>query len=114
MKKSFFLIYTSKLKIFDLAEIFQNKFDISFIKHSSDYLGEYYSYEGLFCDHFKLLNNKLTDDNYQIIDSEILTILKLSFFNGKNKEKQSKYEFMKKQLEEINNLNLYLFEVFEE
>ena len=54
MKKSFFLIYTSKLKVF---EIFENKFDISFIKHSSDYLGEYHSYEGLFCDHFKLLNN---------------------------------------------------------
>ncbi len=49
-----FLIYTSKLKVF---EIFENKFDISFIKHSSDYLGEYHSYEGLFCDHFKLLNN---------------------------------------------------------
>ena len=113
MKKSFFLTYTSKLKMFDLEEIFQNKFDIYFIKHSSDYLGEYYSHEGLFCDQFKLLNNKLPDNNYQITDSEIVTILKFGFFNGKNKEKQSKYEFMKKQLEKINNLSLYSFEVFE-
>jgi len=97
-----------------LAEIFENKFDVSFIKHCSDYLGEYYSYEGFYCDHFKLLNNELPDDNYQITDSEILIVLKLRFFNGKNKEKQSKCEFMKKQLEKINNLSLYLFEAFEE
>ena len=36
------------------------------------------------------------------------------FFNGKNKEKQSKYEFMKKQLASLDNINLHSFDIFEE
>lgn len=114
MKKSFFLTYASKLKVFDLAKIFEKKFDISFIEHSSDYLGNYYSYEGLFCDNFKILQNKLPDGDLQINNGGIETILKLGFLNGKNKEKQSKYEFMKKQLASLDNINLHSFDVFEE
>ncbi|MDV8155313.1 hypothetical protein ACG907_08475 [Acinetobacter bereziniae] len=114
MKKSFFLTYASKLKVSDLAKIFEKKFDISFIEHSSDYLGNYYSYEGLFCDNFKILQNKLPDGDLQINNGGIETILKLGFLNGKNKEKQSKYEFMKKQLASLDNINLHSFDVFEE
>lgn len=114
MKKNFYLTYTSKRKIVDLANFFEKKFDISFVEHSSDYLGDYYSYEGLFCDDLKLLNNKLPDDDFQITDSEVITILKLGFFNGKNKEKQSRCEFMKGQLENVDELSLYSFDIFEE
>ncbi|MEQ1345538.1 hypothetical protein [Acinetobacter seifertii] len=114
MKKSFFLAYTTNLNKIDLVRIFEKKFDISFIEHSSDYLGNYYSYEGLLCDNFKILQNKLPDGDLQINDGGIETILKFGFLNGKNKEKQSKYEFMKKQLTSLNNINLYSFDILEE
>lgn len=114
MKKSFFLAYTTNLNPIDLVRIFEKKFDISFIEHSSDYLGNYYSYEGLFCDNFKILQNKLPDGDLQINDGGIETILKLGFLNGKNKEKQSKYEFMKKQLASLDNINLHSFDILEE
>lgn len=114
MKKSFFLTYKTNLNLIDSVGIFEKKFDISFVEHSSDYLGNYYSYEGLFCDNFKILQNKLPDGDLQINDSGIETILKLGFFNGKNKEKQSKYEFMKKQLTSLDNINLHSFDIFEE
>lgn len=80
MKKKFFLTYASKLKVFDM----------SFSEHSSDYLGNYYSYEGLFCDNFKILKNKLPDGDLQINDGGIETILKLGFLMEKiNKNKVS-------------------------
>lgn len=114
MKKSFFLAYATNLNPIDLVRIFEKKFDISFIEHSSDYLGNYYSYEGLLCDNFKILQNKLPDGDLQINDCGIETILKLGFLNGKNKEKQSKYEFMKKQLASLDNINLHSFDILEE
>ncbi|ENW53083.1 MULTISPECIES: hypothetical protein [Acinetobacter] len=114
MKKSFFLAYTTNLNSIDLVRIFEKKFDISFIEHSSDYLGNYYSYEGLLCDNFKILQNKLPDGDLQINNGGIETILKLGFLNGKNKEKQSKYEFMKKQLASLDNINLHSFDILEE
>ena len=114
MKKSFFLTYASKLKVFDLAEIFEKNLIFLLLNIAADYLGNYYSYEGLFCDNFKILQNKLPDGDLQINDGGIETILKLGFLNGKNKEKQSKYEFMKKQLASLNNINLHSFDIFEE
>lgn len=102
------------LKYLIWLKFLKKKFDISFIEHSSDYLGNYYSYEGLFCDNFKILQNKLPDGDLQINNGGIETILKLGFLNGKNKEKQSKYEFMKKQLASLDNINLHSFDIFEE
>lgn len=114
MKKSFFLAYTTNLNLSDSVGVFEKKFDISFVEHSSDYLGNYYTYEGLFCDSFKILQNKLPDGDLQINESGIVTILKLGFFNGKNEEKQSKYDFIKKQLASMENINLHSFDIFEE
>lgn len=114
MKKSFFLTYVSKLQPIKLVEIFEKKFDMNFIEHSSSYLGDYYAHQGVFCDSFKILNNILPDGEFEIDDSEIVTIMKLGFFNGKNKEKQSKTEYMKKQLDLMEDLKMYSYDVFDE
>lgn len=106
MKKSYFLTYVSTEKEILIKEMLQNMFDFIFIPYESSYLGIYYNCESLFVDKLTISNNLLPDNSLQIEDRNFISVIKLSFVNGKNSEKKSKYLYMKEQLDKIDVLIL--------
>lgn len=114
MKKHFFLTFKSTLSMLELLDILQNKLQIDFVLHESMYLGEYYAYKGLLCESFKIFDNKMPDHELHLDEAGIMTILKLSFIEGKNKDKEIKCLRIKNQLESIMALNLHSFEILED
>lgn len=114
MRKSYFLTYVSTEKESLIKETLQNKFDFVFIPHESSYFGLYDHCESLFVDRLTISNNLLPDDSLQVEDENFISVIKLSFVNGKNIDKKSKYLYMKEQLNKIDFLILFKDVMIEE
>ncbi|MFZ7136772.1 hypothetical protein ACLSZP_10720 [Avibacterium avium] len=114
MRKSYFLTYVSTEKEILIKETLQNKFDFTFIPHESAYLGIYYNCESLFVDKLTISNNLLPDESLQVENRNFISVIKLSFVNGKNSDKKSKYLYMKEQLDKIDFLTLFEDVIIEE
>lgn len=97
-----------------LVDLITKKLDLDFNLHESDYLGEYYLYNGLFADRFTIMNNRLPSGEFLINDNTAQkNILKINFIDGKNKDKESKLNFLKQQLLTILSIELVSEEIKE-
>ena len=99
MRKNFFLTYGSLHDKYSLKDILEQMFDFDFKKHDSLYWGEYFKYSGLYADQIKIFSNQICSPYEDLISAEnkhLCTIIKISITEGKNKDKLSKYKFIKK------------------
>ena len=100
MKKLYFLKYGSTLEK-QKIKVMLEKWDFDFIEHESMYFGVYFKYSGLHADSLTVKDNKVSTPYYE--DDEWLdkdnmhfcTLVDVSILDGKNKDKLSKYKFLK-------------------
>lgn len=103
---NFYLNYGIKENkdIDDVLEILIDLLDVEAEKRESDYFGEYYKCKGISFDSLKIYKN-----NEELIQfpNNYITIINLSISIGKNKDKESKYSFIKKAFEKINEFEIF-------
>lgn len=115
MKKSFYLVYSSKLKMEKVLQTLDLTLDMSFTARESSYFGNYYKYEGLYCDSCKIFVNKLpTGDLILEQNDSSDIILKICIDEGKNKDKLSKFKFLKHYFQKDENFTFESENILEE
>lgn len=115
MKKSFYLVYSSKIKVEKVLQILDLTLDMSFTARESFYFGSYYKYEGLYCDSLKVFINKLPTGDLLLEQNDGSDIiLKLCIDEGKNKDKLSKFKFLKYYFKNNKNFTFEAEDILEE
>lgn len=116
MKKFYFLKYGSNKSKKEISELLNNKWDITCSEHDSFYFGVYFSYCGLYADRLTITDNyiPLSDEWLDEENKEFCTLIKVSFINGKNSDKLSKYKFLKNVLNQVDILSMISDKYFEE
>ncbi len=80
-------------------------------KRESDYYGEYYKCFGMAFDTLKIYKNN--EELIQFPDEHIIVIT-LSISTGRNKDRKSKYKFVKKAFEKNNEFEIFKDNIVEE
>ena len=116
MKKNFYCVFGTNYTTVEIIEILRENFDMEFSPHESSYFGQYLLYSGLFADRITIRENRIdhlgewAEERFK----DYPTIIKLSNTNGKNSDKISKTNYIKKQFSKIANIALLEERVFEE
>ncbi len=102
MKKSYSITYGVKgVDVEAVTSILEKECDFSFEKRTSDYIGDYNLYKGLFADRLSIETN-FHDGSFKEADfQEYETLIYVAIDSGRNKDKESKYKSMKKALSKI-------------
>lgn len=106
MKKSYFLLYGSSLLAKTLMASMEKRFSIEFELHDSSYVGEYYKYSGLYADKMTIELNKAGPNEFYKEEAymEFPTLIYISITSGRNRDKKSKLRYLKRCLDEIDNV----------
>ena len=110
---NFYLSYGTKesLPIKDLLNEIVNLLDIEYTERDSDYFGTYYNCTGLSFDKLDIYHNNT--DLIQFPDDYNL-VIDLSITEGRNKDRKSKYLFLKKAFNRIDGLELFKDKIVED
>ena len=98
MKKSYFLKYGCNLCKQEIKEILENKWEFDCTEHDSAYFGVYFKYSGLYADTLLIKDNNVSTPYHEWLDEDnkhFCTIVEVSITSGRNKDKLSKYKFLK-------------------
>lgn len=116
MKKLYFLKYGSDKSKEEISELLDNKWDITCSEHDSSYFGVYFSYSGLYADKLTITDNYIlaSDEWLDEENKHFNTLVKVSFINGKNADKLSRYKFLKSSFKQMDILSLISDECLEE
>lgn len=93
------------MDIEDVKESLINDLDITFEQRVSDYLGMYYKYTGLFADRISVFKN--TEELLEF-DDKYAVIIDISITQGREKDKKSKYSYLKKAFGKKSNIYLLI------
>ncbi|CAI0914998.1 hypothetical protein [Serratia entomophila] len=116
MKKLYFLKYGSATSKKEVSKLLDDKWDITCSEHDSSYFGVYFAYTGLYADKLIITDNYISHSNEWLEedDKEFSTIIKVSFTNGKNPEKLSRYKFLKNAFNKLDGIFIICDECIEE
>ncbi|HAT4912483.1 TPA: hypothetical protein JHJ70_000408 [Serratia marcescens] len=108
MKKLYFLKYGSVISKEEVSKLLDDKWDITCSEHDSSYFGVYFAYAGLYADKLTITDNYTPHSNEWLEEDnkEFSTIIKVSFTNGKNPEKLSRYKFLKNAFNQFDGLSI--------
>ncbi|GKW08888.1 hypothetical protein [Pectobacterium carotovorum] len=101
MRKFYYLTYGSFESKESVKQLLDSIWDISCDEHDSDYLGIYYFYSGIFADKLTIKDNIQHEKN-----DNFPTLIEISFINGKNTDKLSRYKFIKNVFSELKIASL--------
>jgi len=112
MRKDYYLSYAIVDSIQnEIIDYLRAKYDFDFIERDSSFLGVYYLYEGIFADKMTIkVDPTLSEDNSAT--SEKLR-LNITIDSGKNRDKESKYKYLKKLFDKDENFTFISEEVLE-
>lgn len=98
MKKSYYLTFGSLYSINELASLLNSKLDIEFTPRESSYIGYYLSYTGLYADKLTLEENfcQSTNEWREEQYKQYPVLIYLSNIQGRNSDKKSKSEYIKR------------------
>lgn len=116
MKKSYFLKYGSEITKEEISKLLDDKWDITCSEYDSCYFGLYFSYSGLYADKLMITDNyiPISDEWLDEENKKFKTLIKVSFINGKNADKLSRYKSMKNIFNHFDKLFLISEECIEE
>jgi hypothetical protein len=116
MKKSYYCIFGTNHSIAELVGILVKNFDMEFVEHESSYFGNYLLYSGLFADKLTIRDNSesTASEDSKNRFGDYAVIINLSNNNGKNSDKLSRTNYLKKQFSQISNVVLLEETIFEE
>jgi hypothetical protein len=115
MRKSFFCLFGTKIPESELVELLFQKLDMKFIPHSSEYVGLYMKYSGLYAEKITIEQNKIIYNDWKENEfRDYPTLIYLSNIQGKNSDKLSKTEYIKQQFFEIPGIVLLREEILED
>ncbi|MBN5368583.1 hypothetical protein JY531_13655 [Serratia marcescens] len=115
-EKIIFLKYGSVISKEEVSKLLDDKWDITCSEHDSSYFGVYFAYAGLYADKLTITDNYTPHSNEWLEEDnkEFSTIIKVSFTNGKNPEKLSRYKFLKNTFNQLDGLSIISDECIEE
>ena len=112
MRKDYYLSYAIVDSIRnEIIDYLSTKYDFDFIKRDSSFLGVYYLYEGVFADKITIKVDRTLSENNRITNDKLR--LDITIDSGKNRDKESKYKYLKKLFDKDENFTFISGEVLE-
>lgn len=105
MRKSYFLKYGTDKDKSEIRALLGSIMDLMFVEHDSEYFGVYFLYSGLYADRLKIGDNYVSHAKEWVDGvSRCKTLINLSFTEGKNADKLSRFKYMKDVFENLDEL----------
>lgn len=116
MKKNYFILYGTILPVTDILDYTEKRLDVKFDLHESSYLGEYYKYSGLYADSITIERNQieLKGEFKEETAKDFPVLVYISIAAGKNKDKLSKFKYIKKCFFKVSGVQLLRESIIEE
>lgn len=116
MKKSYYYLFGTLIDdIKSVSDILYQKLDLEFKVHESDYIGEYMKYSGLYADkisiekNFNKIDNSWKEKEFKLYP----TLIYVGNYLGKNADKLTKVQYLKKCFEKIGDIKLLKEDIIE-